>query len=94
MGYLMYVSIAGAAANLALIGLLLFIYGTSYQKIRTSFTLGLMVFAALFLIQNSVTLYSYLTMMPLYAAGLELHVALFTLAQTVGLGALVVTTWK
>lgn len=94
MSELMYASVAGAAANLAFLGLLLYVYGTTYRQMRTSFTLGLLVFAALFLIQNLVTLWSYLTMMSLYASGVEMHVAVFTWAQTLGLGALLVTTWK
>lgn len=94
MGVLMWASVAGAAGNLLLLGLLLYVYGTNYRRMRTAFTLGLVVFAALFLFQNVVTLYSYLTMMPLYASGVEGHVALFTWAQTVGLGALLAATWQ
>jgi hypothetical protein len=94
MSTLMYVSVVGAAANLLFVGALLFVYGTSYQKMRTGFTLGLLVFAALFLLHNAITLYSFITMMPIYAAGLDLQVTLFTWVQTVGLGVLVVTTWR
>ncbi|MFQ5839073.1 MAG: hypothetical protein ACE5HJ_09895 [Thermoplasmata archaeon] len=94
MSFLMNASIAGAIANLVFLTLLLYVYGTTYQKMRTGFTLGLIIFAMLFLIQNVITLYSYLTMMSLYASGVELHVTLFTWAQTVGLGALLLTTWK
>ncbi len=90
----MYASVGGAAANLVLVTLLLYIYGTTYRKMKTGFTLGLALFAGLFLIQNAVTLYSYLTMMPIYAASVELHVTLFTVTQTVGLGVLLGTTWK
>lgn len=94
MSLLMYGSVAGAVINLALVGVLLYVYGTSYRKMRTGFTLGLMVFAAFFLVQNVITLYSYTSMMSYYAAGVDLHVALFTWAQTAGLGVLVATTWK
>ncbi|MFQ5553428.1 MAG: hypothetical protein ACE5EW_06890 [Thermoplasmata archaeon] len=94
MSTLMYASVVGAAANLLIVGALLYVYGSSYQKMRTSFTLGLLVFAGLFLLQNAITLFSFITMMPIYAAGVDLQVALFTWVQTVGLGALVVTTWR
>jgi hypothetical protein len=94
MSTLMYVSIIGAGANLLFVGALLYVYGTSYKNMRTGFTLGLLVFAALFLLHNAITLFSFVTMMPIYAAGVDLQVALFTLVQTVGLGVLLVTTWR
>jgi hypothetical protein len=94
MSLLMYASVVGAAANLVFVGLLLYVYGTTYKKMKTGFTLGLIIFATLFLIQNIITLFSYLTMMSLYASGVELHVTLFTWTQTIGLGVLLATTWK
>lgn len=94
MTMLMYASVAGAGLNLAILGLLAFVYATSYRQIRTGFTLGLLVFAGLFVVQNAVTLWSYLTMMSYYAAGVELHVAVFTWAQTVGLAVLAYVTWQ
>ena len=94
MSTLMYVSVVGASANMLFVGALLFVYGTSYQKMRTGFTLGLLIFAGLFLLHNAITLYSFVTMMPIYAAGVDLQVATFTWVQTVGLGALLVTTWR
>ncbi|MFQ6013062.1 MAG: hypothetical protein ACE5LS_05405 [Thermoplasmata archaeon] len=94
MSMLMYVSIGGAVANLLFVGALLYVYGTTYQRMRTGFTLGLLVFAGLFLLQNAVTLFSYLTSMSIYAAGVDLHVALFTWTQTLGLGVLLATTWR
>lgn len=94
MSVLMYGSVIGASINLILLGLLLYVYGTTYAKLRTGFTLGLLVFASLFLFQNAVTLYSYTTMMSFYVAGVDLHVAIFTWAQTAGLGILVATTWQ
>ncbi len=94
MSLLMYGSVAGAAVNLVLIGTLLYVYGSTYRKMRTGFTLGLLIFAALFMLQNGIVIYSYVTMMSYYAAGVDLHVALFTWAQTAGLGILVITTWK
>ncbi len=94
MSLLMYGSVGGAIVNLVLVGLLLFAYSSSYRQMRTGFTLGLLVFALFFLVQNLITLFSYVTMMSYYAAGVDLHVALFTWAQTAGLGVLVATTWK
>jgi hypothetical protein len=94
MGMGLYLSIVGAAANIVIVILLLYVYGSTYRKMKTSFTLGLLVFAALFLVHNFITLFSYLTRMSFYASGLEDHVAIFTWAQTIGLGALLITSWK
>ncbi len=94
MSTLMYVSVVCAAAKILFVGAMLYVYGNSYQKMRTGFTLGLLVFAALFLLHNAITLFSFVTMMPIYAAGVDLQVALFTWVQTVGLGVLLVTTWR
>ncbi len=94
MSTLMYASVVGAAANILFVGVLLYVYGSSYQKMRTGFTLGLLTFAALFLLHNAITLYSFVTMMPIYAAGVDLQVATFTWVQTVGLGVLLVTNWR
>ncbi len=94
MSMLMYASVAGASLNIALLVLLLLVYGTTYSKMRTRFTLGLLIFALLFLTQNAITLFSYVTMMSFYAEAVDMHVALFTWAQTAGLAILLVTTWK
>ncbi len=43
-----------ALANVALTIVLIFIYAQSYKRVKSGFTLGLMLFAAFFLIQNFV----------------------------------------
>ena len=49
-----YVSAIFALLNTALIIILLWLYSTSYRKIRSTFTVGLMLFVLFFLIQNVV----------------------------------------
>jgi len=48
----LYASAIFALANTTLIIVLLWLYSTSYRKIRSSFTAGLILFVAFFLAQN------------------------------------------
>ncbi|SRR5579875_1914508 len=48
----LYASAVFALANTVLIIILLGLYSTSFRKIRTTFTAGLLVFALFFLLQN------------------------------------------
>jgi len=75
-----------SAVNVLLLIALLWIYGVSFMKVRAQFTVGLLFFAALFLVQNLISLYSYLTMFMYYAPGVTWIVLSITVAQTAGLG--------
>jgi len=70
---------------LLLIGLL-WIYASSFRKIRAEFTVGLLFFAALFLVQNLISLYSFLSLFMYYAPGVTWIVLTITVVQTAGLG--------
>lgn len=69
---------------LLLIGLL-WIYAGSFRRIQAEFTAGLLFFAALFLVQNLISLYSFLTMFMYYAPGVTWIVLTITVVQTAGL---------
>jgi hypothetical protein len=75
---------------LLLIGLI-WIYASSFRKVRAQFTAGLLFFAALFLVQNLISLYSFLTMFMYYAAGVTGIVLAITVVQTAGLGVILWT---
>jgi len=83
-----------ALINVALLIGLLVTYGNSYRKVRAEFTAGLVFFAAFFLIQNLLSLYSYLAMFMFYAAGVSALVLAITVAQTAGLAVLVWMSWR
>jgi uncharacterized membrane-anchored protein len=72
---------------LLLLGLLV-VYGSSYKKVRAEFTAGLIFFASLFLAQNLIALYSYITMFMYFAADVHGLVLAITVAQTAGLAVL------
>ena len=73
---------------------LMYIYYKNLRKIKSNFTIGLFIFAALFLIQNIVSLYYFITMMEYYAPEVEIHVFILTLLQTIGFGVLLKITWE
>jgi len=73
---------------------LLYIYSRNLKRIKSGFTMGLFIFALLFLIQNIVSLYFYVTMMDYYASGVELHAFILTLLQTIGFAVLLKITWE
>ncbi|MBI2647161.1 hypothetical protein HYW99_01675 [Candidatus Woesearchaeota archaeon] len=81
-----------AISTLLLIGLL-YVYYKNLKKIKSKFTIGLFVFAVLFLLQNLVSLYFYLTMMYYYAPQVEVHVFIFSLLQTIAFLVLLKITW-
>ena len=83
-----------ALINVVLLIGLLVTYGNSYRKVRSEFTAGLIFFAAFFLIQNLLSLYSYLAMFMFYAAGVSALVLAITVAQTAGLAVLVWMSWR
>jgi hypothetical protein len=71
--------------NVLLLVALLWVYLNSFRKVRAQFTAGLVIFAALFLAQNLISLFSFLTMFMYYAADVTWLVLLITVVQTAGL---------
>ena len=80
-------------STLLLLGLL-YIYYKNLKKIKSNFTIGLFIFALLFLVQNLVSLYYYITMMKYYAPEVEIHVFILTLLQAIGFAILLKITWE
>lgn len=78
-----------AAINIALLSTLIVIYVNSFRRVQSEFTAGLLFFAAVFLIQNVLSLYSYLAMFMFYVSGVGALVFEITVAQTAGLAILV-----
>ena len=75
---------------LLLIGLI-WIYINSYRRVRAQFTAGLVFFAALFLVQNLIALYSFITMFMYYVAGVTGLVLAITVVQSAGLAVMLWT---
>ena len=77
--------------NVILLIALIWIYANSFRKIRAQFTVGLLFFTAMFLVQNLITLYSFLSMFMYFASGVMGLVLVITVVQTAGLAALLWT---
>ena len=82
-----------AALNIGLLLVLLVVWGRTYREIRSSLTLGSMVFSALLLAENVVALWFYLTPPPMPNAAVEVMMVLQVL-ETAGIGVLVYVTWQ
>ena len=71
--------------NVILLIGLIWVYGNGFRRIRAEFTAGLLFFVGLFLVQNLLALYSYLTMFMYYAPDVGGFVLAYTIVQTAGL---------
>ncbi len=80
--------------NIVLILSLLVVYLKNLIRAKSVFTLGLVLFAVLFLIQNVVSLFFAMTMMPLYEKGVENFVLILTCLHTLAFGILNIITWR
>ena len=78
---------------LLLLGML-YVYYKNLRTARSKFTIGLFIFAVLFLIQSLVSLYYYITMMDYYAPDVEVHAFILTLLQTIAFAILLKITWE
>ena len=87
-------TIVFSVINLVLIVSLLYVYGKNAVKIKSLFTMGLIIFAALFLVHNAVSLYFMSTMMPYYGPEAEGYGFLFTILQTIAFSILNFITWR
>jgi len=79
----MQITIGLIAINIASLLYLNFIYIKNLKSIHSKFTIGLLIFALVFLIENLVAAYFYLTMMPYYANGIELPAFFLRFLQTI-----------
>jgi len=94
MAWLMDVSSIVSMANMAILVVLLAIYGRIYRKTRATFTIGLMVFAGMLMLHNVIAVYGYFAMAPLYSDDLLPYFVGIHFAELVGLLALLkVTVW-
>ena len=82
-----------AVSTLSLLGLL-YIYIKNLKTIKSKFTIGLLIFAVLFLLQNIVSLYFYFTMIEYFVPQVEVHVFILTLLQTIAFLILLKITWE
>ncbi len=94
MAVLMTLTTILTAVSTLILAALLHIYIKNLRKIKSSFTIGLLIFAVLFLIQNLVSLYYFITMMDYYSPEVEIHIFILTLLQAISFAVLLKITWE
>ena len=80
---LMQINFWLAVVNVALLIYLAIIHIKMARSVKSSFTIGLLLFVLVFLVHNILAAYFYLTMRALYAPGTEIPVLVITLIETI-----------
>jgi hypothetical protein len=88
---LMDASVVLGVISIGLAGALFVLYRRLYAQTRTGFGLALLVFAAAFVVQSGLTVYSYLSSMPIIPASFAPFLFGIGLCEATGLGAVVWT---
>ena len=88
---LMQASVALGLISIVLAAGLFLLYRRIYTQTRTGFGLALLVFAGAFVVQSSLTVYSYLAAMPIIPDSFAPFLFGIGLCEATGLGAVVWT---
>jgi hypothetical protein len=82
---LMQITAIISLANIAVLSALLVVYSKIYKETKAVFTLGLMFFSMMMMIQNIIAVYAYFAMAPLYAPPLYPYFLGIHITELVGL---------
>ena len=88
------IDIGLAAASVAALLGLLSVYVTNYRQLRSPFSLGLVLFASLFLVENLAAVFFYVTMAETEGANVAIPMLALNAAELVGFGALLYVSWR
>ena len=94
MSDLMTASILVGAVNVVLATILLVVYRGVYARTKAPFSLALLLFAAAFLAQNALVLYSFVTMMSIVPNALDPYLLGIGAFEALGLGAMLWTATR
>jgi hypothetical protein len=92
MAILMDLGAVVSFATVALLIVLLIIYIKIYKNTRAVFTIGLIFFASMFMLQNAITIYAYFSMAPLYHESLLPYLVAINIAELAGIAAILKIT--
>jgi hypothetical protein len=92
MDALMGITAIVSLANMAVLTALLIVYIKIYKTSKAVFTLGLMFFSIMMMIQNIIAVYAYFTMAPLYAPALYPYLLGIHFTELVGISVLLKIT--
>jgi hypothetical protein len=94
MALLMDLSSIVSMVNMAILVILLVVYTNIYRKTGATFTVGLIIFAGMLMLHNTIAVYGYFAMAPLYSDELLPYFIAIHIAELAGLIALLkVTVW-
>ena len=79
-------------ATIFISSILLSLYIKIYLNTKAIFTIGLMFFASMLVLQNLIVVYAYFAMAPLYAEGLLPYFLLIHIAELAGVASLLKIT--
>ncbi len=91
---LLYIDTLVSVGNIVLLLLLLYVYWGNYKKIKSNFTLGLIMFAALLLLQNILFSSFLLFHQAFRVADLGLPLFILNITEFLALAILLIITWK
>jgi hypothetical protein len=89
---LMTISAIVGLANIGILVALLSIYAKIYNNTKARFTIGLIFFVALLIVQNIIAVYAYFAMESLYSEGLLSYFMAIHIAELAGVSALLKVT--
>ncbi len=91
---LLYLDIIVSLGNIILLLLLLYVYWGNYKKIKSNFTIGLIMFASILLLQN-IIFTSFLLFAPIFQiADLGLPLFIVNVTEFLALFILLLITWR
>ncbi len=90
---LAFVAAIVCAANIGLLLILLFTYVQSYRKLKSQFSLGLVIFATLLIIQNIIFIFFLLITAGFHGPGMGVPVLSLSIIEFGALLVLLKTTW-
>ena len=80
--------------NALMLFILLYVYIRNYKAIKSKFSLGLILFGLLFLIQNLVAIYFQTAMVDYYSKEVADFALILNILEALGFAALLYVTWK
>ena len=94
LGTFWAIDIALAAASIAVLVGLLYVYVTNYRHLQSPFSLGLILFAGLFLLENVAAIYFYLAMSESEGANVAIPMLALNAAELIGFATLFYVSWR
>ncbi|HYT01036.1 MAG TPA: hypothetical protein VEO20_10280 [Thermoplasmata archaeon] len=94
LGTFWMVDVGLALASVAVLSGLLYVYVGNFRHLRSAFSLGLIVFAGLFVLENLAAVYFYVVLSESYGAGVALPMLALNAAELVGFATLFIVSWR